>query len=294
MKLAAFFIFVAFACCFVDCSILTKREAEEQQCGQKGGSADNGDHQDRSFEGGFRFRRFNLGAQVGYGIENAGNTRGYDSAFVFGGRNIASCDGRTGRARIGGYRRVSCRDELIADQSSTLNAPSYIGEAQSSAILLYGLIDVGRIISVEAGVVLCRCHSIGTALIAGCLRFESAMIERKCAGGDSVIVLDRRFQLSKDIFEVLTCGCDSDNLGMCVLFLVALLFFDNIAHRIQESVILEVVFIQVGGILIRKKRIGLDGKLLAVQILVGDIVRNVRCRARSHRHGYCDDKNEHQ
>ena len=61
-------------------------------------------------------------------------------------------------------------------------------------------IDVGRIISVEAGVVLCRCHSIGTALIAGCLRFESAMIERKCAGGDSVIVLDRRFQLSKDIF----------------------------------------------------------------------------------------------
>ena len=74
--------------------------------------------------------------------------------FVFGGRNIVSCDGRTGRARIGGYRRVSCRDELIADQSSTLNAPSYIGEAQSSAILLYGLIDVGRIISVEAGVVL--------------------------------------------------------------------------------------------------------------------------------------------
>ena len=69
------------------------------------------------------------------------------------------------------------------------------------------------------------------------------MIERKGAGGDSVIVLDRRLQLSKDIFEVLTGRCDSNDLGMCVLFLVALLFFDDIAHRIQESVILEVIFI---------------------------------------------------
>ena len=81
---------------------------------------------------------------------------------------------------------------------------------------------------------------------------------------------------------------------MCVLFLVALLFFDNIAHGVQESIMLEVLFIEISRVLVGQERIGLDGKLLAVQILVGDIVRNVRCRARSHRHGYCDDKNEHQ
>ena len=294
MKPAAFFIFVAFACCFVDCSILTKREAEEQQCGQKGGSADNGDHQDRTFEGGFRFRRFNLGAQIGYGIKDAGDAGRDDGAFVLSGRNVSGCDSGAGSAGISSDCGIGGGNEFIADQRRTLHAPGHIGQAQGSAILLYSLIDVRRIISIEAGVVLGCGDSVGAALVAGCLRLDRAMVQRQSAGRNAVVELDRGLQLCEDIFEVLTGSCDSDDLGVQILFLKVLLFFDDVTHGVQEAIMLEVLFIEICRVLVGQERIGLDRKLLPVEILIGHIVRNVRCCACSYRHGHGNDENKHQ
>ena len=120
------------------------------------------------------------------------------------------------------------------------------------------------------------------------------MVQRQSAGRNAVVELDRGLQLCEDIFKVLTGSCDSDDLGVQILFLKVLLFFDDVTHGVQESIMLEVLFIEISRVLVGQERVGLDRELLPVEILIGHIVRNVRCCTCSHRHGHGNDENKHQ
>ena len=119
------------------------------------------------------------------------------------------------------------------------------------------------------------------------------MIQSQCTGRGTIVVFDGGTQFREDVFKILL-GCGHrDDLGMHVFFLIGLLLLHNVSHGVEEAIILKVLFIQVRRILVRQQRVCLDRQLLAVEVLVSDIVRDVRC-ARSHGHRHCDDEDKRQ
>ena len=174
---AAFVIFVALAGGFIHCCILTGEQSNQQQsarCGQDNQASDG------QYHAGF-FLHHNGCTQVSYRVLDAGNARCGDGAGIVSSGNITGCHAGICGAAVSGDSGVGCRDKLIADQGCTLHTPSHIGKAQRSAVLHHGLVDVGGVVSVEAGIVLCRCHRIAAVFIASRLGLDGAVIQCQSA-----------------------------------------------------------------------------------------------------------------
>ena len=66
-------------------------------------------------------------------------------------------------------------------------------------------------------------------------------------------------------------SCDSDDLGVQILCLEVLLFFDDVTHGVQEAIMLEVLFIEICRVLVGQERIDVYKRQAArrQQILTG-------------------------
>ena len=104
---------------------------------------------------------------------------------------------------------------------------------------------------------------------------DGAMVQGQRACGSSVIVLDRRFQLCEDVFHILRGSRYGDGLGMEIFLIEGLLLLGGAAVGIQVAIIFKVFFHQILRVLIGKKSIDLDRKLLSVQILIGNVISNI-------------------
>ena len=101
------------------------------------------------------------------------------------------------------------------------------------------------------------------------------MVQGQRACGNSVIVLDRRFQLCEDIFHILRGSRYGDGLGVEIFLTEGLLLLGGAAVGIQVTVVFKVLFHQILRVLIRKKGVDFDCELLSVQILIGNVISNI-------------------